>query len=219
MFPKPKPVWISPAVIGQAPRPRKFPKIMDDDYFEEPQPPSPGEIPSDIAQSPQDTETGDEDIMGEPMSLESEIRELKFQGSQIKEFEDWDAQLMASAVPLPESDSDEVDVPESPKITMEEVIVPLDNELAEDLLTPKGWSSPSYSEEGIAARVWVSPQIAEWERWMVVKANLKTMELIPRSPYVPRTFSEWLTHRADMTDMKVRTSPRGLEWLLSFVWV
>lgn len=192
MYPKPKPVWISPAVIGQAPRPRTLPKILNDDYFEEPHPLSPGETPSDIAQSPQDTAIGDKEVMGEPMTLESETQEPKVQESQIQESELRVVQVLASTVPLPESDSEEVDAPNSPQTTAQEVLVPLDTEC-----------SPTYSDEGIAARVWVSPQIAEWERWMVVKANLKTMELIPRSPYVPRTFSEWLTHRAEMTDIKV----------------
>lgn len=191
MYPRPRPVWISPAVIGQVPRPRTLPKILHDDYFEEPQLLSPGDVPSDT-QSPRDTAIGDKEIMGEPMSLESEIQEPKVQESQIQESELRVVQMLASTVPLPESDSEEVDASNSPQNTVQEVLVPLDTEC-----------SPTYSDEGIAARVWVSPQIAEWERWMVVKGNLKTMELIPRSPYVPRTFAEWLTHRAEMTDIKV----------------
>lgn len=200
---RPPLVYISKAVIGQAPRPRTLSKILNNDHSEEPQPLSPGGIPSDTAQSPQNTATGDKEVMGELITLESEIPESKGQEPNIQD----SVQLLASTVPLPESDSDDVDAPNSPQITTQEVLVPLDTEC-----------SPTYSDEGIAARVWVSPQIAEWERWMVVKANLKTMELIPRSPYVPRTFSEWLTHRAEMTDIKVCAPMKPLEPISHFLW-
>ena len=46
------------------------------------------------------------------------------------------------------------------------------------------------------ARTWINPRMAEHERWLEVERNLKRMELIPRSPFVPHTFEEWLHFRS-----------------------
>ncbi|MCJ1453570.1 hypothetical protein MMC28_003917 [Mycoblastus sanguinarius] len=45
------------------------------------------------------------------------------------------------------------------------------------------------------SRTWVNPRMAEGERWLQVEENLKKMELIPRSPFVPHTFDQWIAHR------------------------
>ena len=45
------------------------------------------------------------------------------------------------------------------------------------------------------SRTWVNPRMAEHERWLEVERNLKKMELIPRSPFVPHTFEQWLAFR------------------------
>lgn len=46
------------------------------------------------------------------------------------------------------------------------------------------------------SKTWVAPEAAEKERWDSVSVNLGRMTLIPRSPFVPQTFSAWLDHRA-----------------------
>lgn len=46
------------------------------------------------------------------------------------------------------------------------------------------------------SKTWVAPKAAEKERWESVSVNLERMMLIPRSPFVPQTFSAWLAHRA-----------------------
>ena len=110
-------------------------------------------------------------------------------------------------IPLPESDSDDlVELPDAHSAIRKAIELEIP-ELADHSTGPSSqWASPTWSDEGITARVWVAPIIAEHDRWMFVKANLKTMELIPRSPFVPRNFSEWLIHRAEMTDIKVNFS-------------
>lgn len=193
--PKPKSVWISPAVIGQQPRALRLTNSLGNYDVAEEQLLSP-ELP---------TMHSTESSENPPTSKEEIADVLTRAGPPSEESGTSKVQLMATMVPLPESDSDEPDGIGSPNITTQEVLVLLDTESQGGLGTPsKEWHSPTYSDEGIAARVWVSPQIAEYERWMTVKANLKTVELIPRSPYVPRTFSDWLIHRAEMTDIKVR---------------
>ncbi|KAL9126790.1 MAG: hypothetical protein Q9217_004217 [Psora testacea] len=46
------------------------------------------------------------------------------------------------------------------------------------------------------SRTWSHPRMAEHERWIEVERDLKRMELIPRSPFVPHTFDEWLSFRS-----------------------
>lgn len=80
-----------------------------------------------------------------------------------------------------------------------------DPDLAETLSeVSKEWPSPTTDDSGCYAKIWVSPLISEYERWQIVKQNLTSIELIPRSPFVPKTFSEWLLHRAEMTDFEAK---------------
>lgn len=120
-----------------------------------------------------------------------------------RESEYLDAPVDPAMVPLPESDSDDLDSPDAHSAIREAIQLEIPELANQSTEVSPQWSSPTWSDEGVTALVWVSPIIAEYERWMFVKANLKTMELIPRSPFVPRTFSEWLIHRAEMTDIKV----------------
>lgn len=50
--------------------------------------------------------------------------------------------------------------------------------------------------------------MAEQEKFATVMDNLTRMELIPRSPFVPRTMNEWLAHRVafgeDMKEIEMR---------------
>ena len=187
-FAKPRPVWISPAVIGQSPRGRQSTKLVDLD---------PLNIETAFLDATEDSltiETGETETKDKPSMTEPVVEGSNYSA----------VQELASTVPLPDNDPNEVKALESAEISAQEATTPLDTDNGELTSPTKEWYSPTYSDEGMAARVWVSPQIAEYERWMTVKANLKIIELIPRSPYVPRTFSEWLTHRAEMTDIKVR---------------
>lgn len=87
-----------------------------------------------------------------------------------------------------------------------------DPDLAETLSElSTDWPSPITDDSGCYVRTWVSPVIAEYERWQVVKNNLKSMELIPRSPFVPRTFSEWLTHRQEMKEINIKGLKRKIK--------
>ena len=189
---RPRPAWISPAVIGQLPRERQSTRSTNRSQ-------TTGientEIPFLSATAGLMTiEIGETEVEDD-----SSMTELGVEGSNYAA-----VQTLASTVPLPDSDPNEVKALESAEITAHGAVTPLEIDNGELTSPSKEWYSPTYSDEGTAARVWVSPQIAEYERWTAVKANLKIMELIPRSPYVPRTFAEWLTHRAEMTDIKVR---------------
>ena len=193
-FVKPRSVWISPAVIGQSARDRQSTKVID--HSQTAQIDSlRNEIPylsateGSVADEIGETEKRDTSSMIEPVAEGSNDSAL---------------QNLASTVPLPDNDPSEVKALESAETTCQEATISLEIDNSELTSPSKEWYSPTYSDEGMAARMWVSPKIAEYERWMAVKANLKIMELIPRSPYVPRTFAEWLTHRAEMTDIKVR---------------
>ena len=192
-FARPRSVWISPAVIGQSSRTGQSARLIGNSTA--------GIDSLDVdtlclsaTEDPVTVETGepeteDKSWMTEPV---------------VEEYSDSAVQMLAATVPLPDSDPNEVEALESAEAAAQEPTTPLETD-NEELTSPsKEWYSPTYSDEGMAARMWVSPKIAEYERWMAVKANLKVMELIPRSPYVPRTFAEWLTLRAEMTDIKVR---------------
>ena len=193
-FVKPRPVWISPAVIGQWPRQILATERMDDSQTVGTDPLNTENPFLSATDNPVTFETGESDAeerssMTEPVVEESNISAV---------------QMLASTVPLPDSDPNELEALDSAETKAQEATISLEIDTGELTSPSKEWYSPTYSDEGMAARVWVSPQIAEYERWMSVKANLKIMELIPRSPYVPRTFAEWLTLRADMSDIKVR---------------
>ena len=200
--PKPSPVWISPTDIGQHFRGSQSTKTIDLSL-------AAGmdslriEIPSlAVTEGPMTAETDqpeteDKSLMAEPAVEVSNPSAV---------------QTLASSVPLPDTDANEVEALESTEIPNQDATTPLEIDTGELTSPSKDWYSPTYSDEGMAARMWVSPRIAEHERWIAVKASLKIMELIPRSPYVPRTFAEWLTHRAEMNDIMVRC---GFSWTAS----
>ena len=59
------------------------------------------------------------------------------------------------------------------------------------------------------SKTWVSPQMAEQERWGIVSSNLRRMRF-DRSPFVPRQFSEWIQHRAQYTAIQTEQEKRRL---------
>ena len=59
------------------------------------------------------------------------------------------------------------------------------------------------------SKTWVSPQMAEHERWGIVSSNLRRMRF-DRSPFVPRQFSEWIQHRAQYTAIQTEQEKRRL---------
>ncbi|MCJ1227291.1 hypothetical protein MMC12_003946 [Toensbergia leucococca] len=46
-----------------------------------------------------------------------------------------------------------------------------------------------------SSKTWVAPEMAERERFQTVVQNLERMNLIPKSPFVPRNMTEWVDHR------------------------
>ncbi|KAL9101053.1 MAG: hypothetical protein Q9163_003645 [Psora crenata] len=62
------------------------------------------------------------------------------------------------------------------------------------------------------SRTWINPRMAEHERWLDVEKNLKRMELIPRSPFVPHTFEEWLFFRSGRVEDERGTQARKLAY-------
>ena len=48
-----------------------------------------------------------------------------------------------------------------------------------------------------SSRTWVAPLTAEKEKWLQAEAQLKRTRLIPRSPFVPKSFDEWLAFRVE----------------------
>lgn len=191
-FARPRSVWISPAVIGQSSRTSQSAKLIGNSttgiHSLDVDTPFLSATEHSATVETGEPETEDKSWMTEPV---------------VEDYDDAAVQMLAAAVPLPDSDPNEAEALESAEITAQEPTTPLEIDNGELTSPSKEWHSPTYSDEGMAARMWVSPKIAEYERWMAVKANLKVMELIPRSPYVPRTFAEWLTLRAEMTDIKV----------------
>ena len=59
------------------------------------------------------------------------------------------------------------------------------------------------------SKTWISPQMAEQERWGIVSSNLRRMRF-DRSPFVPRQFSEWIRHRAQYTAIQTEQEKRRL---------
>ena len=195
-------------MIGQKPRERRFFGTEEPSHISESAPNSPEDPGVDATKDSQGEETRDtekdhsqaeatEDAMMEETQTMKDLTVEQREGMQ--------SPIDPAMIPLPDSDSEDTDLSESQTSTIRKAIEVEIPELGtySTEISPQ-WSSPTWSDEGISARVWVSPYIAEHERWMAVKANLKTMELIPRSPFVPRNFPEWLTHRAEMLDIKVR---------------
>lgn len=99
----------------------------------------------------------------------------------------------------------------APNFETLEVLATEDPDFAECLsVVSKDWPSPGTEESTLHAKIWVSPLIAEYERWQAVKHNLTSMELIPRSPFVPKNFTQWLIHRAEVNEMKAKDLTRTM---------
>lgn len=99
----------------------------------------------------------------------------------------------------------------APNFETLEVLATQDPEFAECLsVISKDWPSPGTEESTLHAKIWVSPLIAEYERWQAVKHNLTSMELIPRSPFVPTNFTQWLIHRAEVNEINAKELARKL---------
>ena len=193
-------------MIGQQPRERNIFGVKEPSHIPESASMKPDDSSNDATEYPPGEETGDAEMDHLHVEITEEVKMEEV--SKIKEIDEEPESLESpvdpAMIPLPDSDSEDADLSESQTSTIRKAMEVEIPELAtcSTEISPQ-WSSPTWSDEGISARVWVSPYIAEYERWMVVKANLKTMELIPRSPFVPRSFSEWLIHRAEMIDIKV----------------
>ncbi|KAL8829872.1 MAG: hypothetical protein Q9191_001763 [Dirinaria sp. TL-2023a] len=116
--------------------------------------------------------------------------------------------------PVPAVGADDLDTPMNHAASLEtvEALAAEDPDFAETLSeVSKEWPSPTTEDSSQHVRTWVSPIIAEYERWQVVKNNLRAMELIPRSPFVPRTFLEWLNHRFGMKDLNIKELCRRIK--------
>lgn len=70
----------------------------------------------------------------------------------------------------------------------------------------KTWFFPKLEEQDppkvsyTSSKTWVAPKKMEQERYAVILENLTKMEFIPRSPFVPKTLSEWLEHRLGLAE-------------------
>lgn len=71
-------------------------------------------------------------------------------------------------------------------------LLPLRSSITQTTIGCQVTSAMSYTN----SKTWVAPEAAEKERWASVSVNLGRMTLIPKSPFVPQTFSAWLDHRA-----------------------
>lgn len=60
------------------------------------------------------------------------------------------------------------------------------------------------------SKTWVAPEMAEKERYAIVKANLERMNLVPRSPFLPRTLAQWIEHRVEWSAMVAAKERRKL---------
>lgn len=195
-------------MIGEQPKERKVWGVKEPSHIPESAPmsledSSVGATDNSQGEGQGDTETDPSHAETPEDAMKEEVVTMKEQN--VEQPESLESPVDPAMIPLPDSDSDEeADLSESQTSVIRkamEVEIP-DLATYSNEISPQ-WSSPTWSDEGISARVWVSPYIAEYERWMFVKANLKTMELIPRSQFVPRSFPEWLMHRAEMIDIKV----------------
>ena len=206
-YERPKAVWISPEMIGQKPKENKYLGVREPFHLQESASMSPEDSSDGAPKQSQGQETGDAEAdISHAETTEDTMKEeiVTMKEPMVEQPEGLECPVDPAMIPLPDSDSEDAELSESHTSKSRKAIEVEIPELATNSaeISPQ-WSSTTWSEEGISARVWVSPYIAEYERWMVVKANLKTMELIPRSPFVPRNFPEWLTHRAEMIDIKV----------------
>ena len=63
-------------------------------------------------------------------------------------------------------------------------------------------------------RLWANhPRMAELDRWLEVERHLKRMELIPRSPFVPHNFEEWVAFRHErLEDERLDQAKKLAKW-------
>lgn len=70
----------------------------------------------------------------------------------------------------------------------------------------KTWFSPKMEEEEAlkmsytSSKTWIAPKKMEQERFSLVLDNLTKVESNLRSPFVPKTLSEWLEHRLGLAE-------------------
>lgn len=196
-FPNSRPIWISPAVIGQKhrsaielaalqmpERPRLNPRAASFSAATE--------VPAASLHSTDASTTTEESVTGDGMA----------------------SRIMSpyeSPVSLVEADALNTPSIYAPNFETLEVLATQDPDFAECLsVVSKDWPSPGTEESTLHAKIWVSPLIAEYERWQAVKHNLTSMELIPRSPFVPTNFTQWLIHRAEVKEINAKDLTRKL---------
>ena len=196
-FPDSKPIWISPAVIGQKrksadelavlqmpERPRLNPRAASFSAVTE---------PLTIERSTADAST----IAGESIVGDGVTNQI------LSPYQSLVMPVGAEALHTPTF--------YAPNFETLEALAADDPDLADHFsVISRDWPSPGTEESSLYAKIWVSPFIAEYERWQSVKHNLKSMELIPRSPFVPTNFSEWLIHRAEMNVIHAQDLGRKL---------
>ena len=64
-------------------------------------------------------------------------------------------------------------------------------------------------EPHLESKVWVNPEYSERDNWARMQENLKKSGM-DKSPFVPKTFGEYLEHRAAMTEAAARDETRKL---------
>ena len=197
-FPDSKPIWISPAMIGQKHKSADALAALKT-------PERPHLIPRAASFS----------AASEALAEDSKIVDAA-STSEIPASDSGNMSAVMSAYedPIPAVGAENLDTPISYSASMEtvEALAAKDPDFAETLSeVSKEWPSPTTEDSGQHVRTWVSPMIAEYERWQVVKNNLRSMELIPRSPFVPRTFLEWLSHRFGMKELNIKELCRRIK--------
>lgn len=64
-------------------------------------------------------------------------------------------------------------------------------------------------EPHLESKVWVNPEYSERDNWVRMQENLKRSGM-DKSPFVPKTFGEYLEHRAAMAEAAARDETRKL---------
>ncbi|EAS36114.1 uncharacterized protein CIMG_01468 [Coccidioides immitis RS] len=59
-----------------------------------------------------------------------------------------------------------------------------------------------------ASKTWVSPQTKELETWTKIRDSI--MRISPRSPFIPKTFADWLEHRVAIKEDQLRKVARKI---------
>ena len=62
------------------------------------------------------------------------------------------------------------------------------------------------------SRTWTSQEQQEMQRFNTVSANLKRTEVNPRSPFVPKSFDEWLSLRAGQAEDRKHDAERRISF-------